>query len=64
MKARTILIFRGLLALSALLIVITTTGCNTPEPGNQSSRPWNSPRGWEGAMPGMMGGGAGSGIGR
>lgn len=57
-------ISRGLLALVALLTLIATTGCNTPEPGNQSSRPWNAPRGWEGGMPGMMGGGAGSGIGR
>jgi hypothetical protein len=30
------------------------TGCNTPEPDNQSARPWNTPKGWEGGVPGML----------
>lgn len=62
MKARLLQTGRGLLALVALLAVVLTTGCNTPEPGNQSSRPWNTPRSWEGGVPGMMGG-PGGGIG-
>lgn len=64
MNARLLQLGRGLLALAALLAVLLTTGCNTPEPGNHSSRPWNSPKGWEGGVPGMMGGPGGGGIGR
>lgn len=31
------------------------TGCaSTGEPANESSRPWNQPRGWESGVPGMM----------
>ncbi len=64
MKACLLKLSRGLLALAALLAGLLTTGCNTPEPGNQSTRPWNTPKGWEGGLPGMMGGAGGGGIGR
>lgn len=44
------------LGLFGLLLGATTllTGCNTPEPDNQSTRPWNAPKGWEGGVPGMI----------
>lgn len=29
-------------------------GCKSAEPENMSSRPWNSPRGWEHGMPSMI----------
>ena len=61
MKACLFKLSRGLVVLSALLVILLTTGCNTPEPGNQSSRPWNMPRSWEGGVPGMMGGPGGIG---
>jgi len=31
------------------------TGCaSTDRESNQSTRPWNQPRGWESGVPGMM----------
>jgi len=37
-----------LIALASALV-----GCSTAEPDNTSSRPWNSPKGWEnGGIPG------------
>jgi hypothetical protein len=43
-----------ILALAAL--ALTVSGCATTdaESQNVSSRPWNSPRGWEYGVPGMM----------
>lgn len=35
-------------------LVVCLTGCGTTEPDNQSSRPWNSPKGWESGVPGML----------
>ena len=40
-----LLLALGLLALG---------GCKSAEPENMSSRPWNSPRGWEHGMPSMI----------
>ena len=31
--------------------LVTLSGCITDEPENVSSRPWNSPRGFEGGVP-------------
>jgi hypothetical protein len=41
------------LALLSLLVVLVgvAAGCKTTEPDNLSSRPWNSPRGWETGLP-------------
>lgn len=41
------------LALLSLLVVLAgvVAGCKTTEPENLSSRPWNSPRGWEHGLP-------------
>ena len=41
------------LALLSLLLVLAgmAVGCKTTEPDNLSSRPWNSPRGWEHGLP-------------
>ena len=36
-----------LLAASALVVA----GCETSDPDNLSSMPWNQPKDWEGAMP-------------
>jgi len=44
-------------ALICLLLVLTAfvfSGCATTEPENESVRPWNSPIGWEGGLPGGM----------
>jgi hypothetical protein len=38
-----------LLALGVALFI--TAGCATNEPDNASSRPWNTPQGWEGGLP-------------
>ena len=40
-----------LLALAAALFA--AGGCATDEPDNASSRPWNTPQGWESGMPMM-----------
>jgi hypothetical protein len=41
------------LALFSLLLVLAgiAGGCKTTEPDNLSSRPWNTPRGWEHGLP-------------
>lgn len=54
MNARLLQLGRSLLAAAAVYTLLLTTGCNTPEPDNQSSRPWNAPKGWEGGVPGML----------
>jgi hypothetical protein len=43
------------LALLIAVIGLGATGCATTEPDNMSSRPWNSPEGWQnGGLPGGM----------
>ncbi len=54
MNSRLLQLARCLLAALALGGAFLATGCNTPEPDNMSSRPWNSPKGWEGGVPGML----------
>ncbi len=54
MNPRAFQLGRCLLAAAALFTALLATGCNTPEPDNMSSRPWNSPKGWEGGVPGML----------
>lgn len=54
MNSRLLQFARCLLAALALGGALLVTGCNTTEPDNQSSRPWNSPKGWEGGVPGML----------
>ena len=41
-----------LLALGAVLFGVA--GCATNESDNASSRPWNTPQGWENGMGGML----------
>ena len=42
-----------ILKLFVLLVTLSLvlTACETPEPENASERPWNTQRGWEGALP-------------
>jgi hypothetical protein len=40
------------MALLLLAVGLTMSGCATTEAENASARPWNSPAGWEGGMPG------------
>ncbi len=54
MNARLSQLGRCLFAAVALGFVLLATGCNTTEPDNNSTRPWNSPKGWEGGVPGML----------
>lgn len=54
MKSAFLQFARCLLAVAGLGAALLITGCNTTEPDNQSSRPWNSPKGWEGGVPGML----------
>ncbi|MFA6543536.1 MAG: hypothetical protein WCS99_03870 [Limisphaerales bacterium] len=54
MSARLLTLARCLLAVLALGSALLGAGCNTAEPDNMSTRPWNSPKGWEGGIPGMM----------
>ncbi|MBL6764378.1 MAG: hypothetical protein ISQ14_05435 [Verrucomicrobiae bacterium] len=53
MKASAVL--RFLFLAVALIGVTLLSGCaSTGEPENQSSRPWNQPRGWESGVPGLL----------
>jgi hypothetical protein len=46
---------RSFLLIFVALMAVAFSGCKTTEPENESARPWNSPRGWEGGgMPGYM----------
>ncbi len=47
------------LLLAALCVLGLTAGCSETE--NDSQLPWNTPKGWEGAPPGMGMPGTGSG---
>ena len=43
------------LALFALMMLLGVgAGCQTNESDNLSSRPWNSPRGWESGLPSTL----------
>ena len=46
-------LLKMMLLTAALLAGFATSGCKTPEPENESARPWNSPRGWESGIPGF-----------
>ncbi|MEQ2005763.1 MAG: hypothetical protein ABMA26_03105 [Limisphaerales bacterium] len=54
MHPRSISLVRSCLIALMLGLVVCLTGCGTTEPDNQSSRPWNSPKGWESGVPGML----------
>lgn len=54
MNPRLLRFGRSLLFVAALGALVLVTGCGTTEPDNQSSRPWNSPKSWEGGVPGML----------
>jgi hypothetical protein len=42
------------LSLAVLVLAgLLASGCKSTEPENVSSRPWNSPKGWEGGIPGF-----------
>ena len=41
-------------ALAAISLGVTGCASTDAETENLSSRPWNSPRGWEYGIPGMM----------
>ena len=54
MNPRLLQLGRCLLAVVALGAVLLTVGCSMPDPDNQSSRPWNATKSWEGGVPGML----------
>jgi hypothetical protein len=54
MNTRLLQLGRCLLAVVALGTLALVTGCGTTEPDNQSTRPWNAPKSWEGGVPGML----------
>lgn len=54
MNPRFLRLGRCLLAIVALATLVLVTGCGSTEPDNQSTRPWNSPKSWEGGVPGML----------
>jgi hypothetical protein len=37
--------------LSALLLALLATGCQTTESENESERPWNAQQGWQHGLP-------------
>ena len=42
---------RPLLGLFLLATGLLIGGCATEDSGNMSSRPWNTPKGWENGLP-------------
>lgn len=44
-------LFRGLLLAGFAVSCLFLSGCSTTEPENVSTRPWNSPKGWESGLP-------------
>jgi len=54
MNSRLLQFGRCLLAALAVLAAVLTTACNTPDPDNLSTRPWNSTKSWETGVPGML----------
>ena len=54
MNPRLLQFGRCLLAALAFGGLLLVSGCGTTEPDNQSSRQWNSPKGWESGVPGML----------
>lgn len=48
-------LLRFFLLLAVVAGSLLGSGCaSTNEPQNQSSRPWNQPRGWESGVPGLL----------
>jgi len=45
---------RGLFLLLLSVASLALAGCASTESDNMSSRPWNSPRGWEHGLPSSM----------
>jgi len=45
------LIQRGLLLMALTGLVWMVAGCASTDPDNASSRPWNTPTGWEHGLP-------------
>ena len=43
----------SLMLLVLALLALTQVGCKSPESENVSSRPWNSPRGFDTGLPGF-----------
>lgn len=44
-------LLRWLTGLWLVLAATCLTGCKTPDPENQSARPWATPRSWETGLP-------------
>lgn len=45
----------GFLGLVAVSLCLGVVGCSSTEPENASSKPWNSPEGFQGGgLPGML----------
>jgi hypothetical protein len=47
-------VYGAALLLLLALAALSGSGCATTETDNLSSRPWNSPRGWETGLPSML----------
>lgn len=45
---------RTLLAAFLVAVVVALCGCASAESENASTRPWNSPKGWESGLPSGM----------
>lgn len=54
MKPVLIAGLRSMLLLVIAATSIVLTGCTSPDTENQASRPWGSPKGWEGGLPSSM----------
>ena len=54
MNPRLLQLSRCLLAAFALGTVLLTSACTMADPDNQSTRPWNATKRWEGGVPGML----------
>lgn len=53
MKARQLIRQFSIFAILTLALVLI--GCKSNnQPKNRSSRPWNSPKGWESGVPGFL----------
>ena len=51
---RSLKSFVLVLGFTAMVVALTGCASTNAETENLSSRPWNSPRGWEYGIPGMM----------
>ena len=54
MRAAAAIGVRCLLVLAGIFCGVLLTGCASTDPENISSRPWNSPKGWEVGLPGQF----------